>query len=218
MASSICAGLINACRIRLTRLNSDGTVADQPNNSYVSDALVQMVVTPVEVAAVEKSVLNGCGCECLGHTTPAYIKRFDATIDLCVWDPQLMEMLTGADLVLNGSEDPIGWMYAYAAQCGDQVIPAVAVETWSTRKIGGATVTPGQYEQILIPGLNFTLAPYTLGADFAVPSFVGTGFANTEWGEGPYGDQPQADNGIGGAWETDSVPTADCAYADVSLT
>jgi hypothetical protein len=213
MSESVCFGTINACMTRFTRLNADGSVADGPNNSYVSDALVDVTATLVKVDAVEKEVINGCGCPCLSYVTPARNKRFDVTLNLCTWDPQIVEMLTGADIILDGSDDPLGWWWAYAEQCSDFTPAAVAVEVWSERRLGGAALAPGLYEQWLFPGENFTIGDFTLGADFAVPSLVGTGFANTEWGEGPYGDAPESAGAIGGAFITDTLPTAACAYA-----
>lgn len=215
-----CLAAIHLCRVRATRLNANGTPAAGPNNVYVSDKPIQLGVTPVIEAGQDKTLIGGCDCIVAEYRGYDKLKRFDFTLDLAVLEIGLLEMLLGSTLITNGtSADPIGqWWSENAFDCSTPAQPNVALEGWQTGWQQGGPDAVWPYIHWVWPSTFWQIAPHTLQNDFLQPQVTGFSRSNAAWGEGIYGEQPEASPGLGGFFYSTTIPTAACGYQSHAIT
>jgi hypothetical protein len=214
--TAICPSSILACGMRVTLLDSLGDVAPGPNNSYVTDGLIQIQFTPDLFVPPEREQVSGCNCVIASAKFPSLLKRFDLTIDKGQLEPGLESLMTGADVVLSGP-DPIGAWWPNNAQCGETPPPFVALEVWSQAYEGNAQSEVLPNIHWVWPKTQWVLGQSTLNNDIKQDQLVGFSIPNSLWGQGPYGDGPGENVGpMGGYWFTaDDPPAAACGYATV---
>lgn len=216
-ATPICPHSAELCRLRVTALDSDGSVASGPNNSYVSDSPIQLAVTPEIKAGTSTDVTNGCGCTCATRRTDDEFLRWGVSLQLCAIEPALVSMLLGADLHEDDSDVPIpiGWDWPTQPGCAG-TSTLVAVEAWSEAWDYDSQVeAPFQWIYWLFLSVKFHQDSFTLADGFMLPQYAGTTRGNAAWGLGPYNDIGVAFGGAGGVIFTDVIPDADCAFSSV---
>ena len=113
--------------IRATRLNADCTYALGANNVVITAAAVRMAITTDIEAGDEITARNGDGVQCLSIRDPDSLKRLNIEMELCVRDPELVELLTGSPLVLDAAGDTVGGV----RQSGTIDHPGAFVEIWT---------------------------------------------------------------------------------------
>jgi hypothetical protein len=218
-ATPICPHSAELCRLRVTALNADGSVAAGPNNSYITDSPIQLAVTPEIKAGTSTDVVNGCGCVCVTRRTPDQFLRWDLTLQLCAVEPALTSLLIDAQLHEDASDIPvpIGWDWPQMASCDTP--PLVAVEAWSESwDFDGPHASPNRWIYWLFLSVQFHIDAFTLADGFMLPQYAGVSKANSLWGEGPYGDIGVTFGPAGGVVFTDLIPDADCAFSTVGST
>lgn len=213
----ICAIPLHVCRFRVTRLDTDGSVAAGPDNAYVSDNLVTVALNPNIEVGVEESLVGGCGCIVATRKDPDRLKRFDFTINASALEPAMLEMMLGADLIEDDSDVPvpIGVWFPDQIGCDATPPPPVAVEFWADAWVDDYQDPDWPYIHWIWPRTFWQLAPTSLGNQFTQPAISGFSRSNPEWGLGPYGDQTEEVpvGAPGGFFYTDLVPpTAECGY------
>lgn len=57
-AVAVCGSLIHICALRVTRLDSQGNVLDESNNSYVTNNVVSVQVNPVIEAGLDSTLMR----------------------------------------------------------------------------------------------------------------------------------------------------------------
>lgn len=219
MALEDCASTVEICALRATRLDADGTPADAPNNVYVVNDIIQLQFTPNVREGETREMRGGCSCTIARKEEEDEFVRFDLELQAGRIEPGLMEMLLGTSVIAS-TDGPLGFWWPQKLPCGE-ARPRVAIEAWSKRWLD----TDEQDEvypwirwlwtsTAWVPGQN------TLQADFGPIVLTGKSRVNTAWGLGPYGDQPEAAEGHGGAWfdTAPTVPAATCDYSDVGAT
>jgi hypothetical protein len=215
-ATPICPHSAELCRLRVTALNPDGTVADGPNNSYVTDSPIQLAVTPEIKAGASTDVTNGCGCVCVTRRTPDQFLRWDLSLQLCAVEPALTSLLIGASLHEDASDIPvpIGWDWPQPQSCDSPTL--VAIEAWSEAwEYDAQHAAPNQWIYWLFLSAQFHIDNYTLADGFMLPQFAGVTKSNDQWGVGPYGDIAVDFGPAGGVVWTNTIPDADCAFETV---
>jgi len=219
-APEICAIPLHVCRFRATRLNADGSVAEGPDNVYVSDDLITVNINPSILVGLETDLIGGCGCIVATRKDPDRLRRMDFSINNGALEPALMEMMIGADLIEDASPSPVPIGFWYPDQVGCSFVPsAVAVEFWADAWVLDAADPDWPYIHFLFPRTFWQIGPTTLGNDFAQPVVNGFSRSNPEWGVGPHDGQPEAvpAGSPGGVWyDTLDMPTAECGYQTVS--
>lgn len=214
--TAICPSSILACGMRVTLLDSLGNVAPGPNNSYVTDGLIQIQFTPDVFTPDERTQVSGCNCVIASAKFASLLKRFDLEIQKGQLEPGLEALMTGADVVLSGS-DPIGAWWPNNSECGDTPPPFVALEVWSQAFEGNSQSEILPNIHWIWPKTQWILGQSVLNNDFKQDVLTGFSVPNSLWGEGPYGDGPGENVGPqGGYWMTaDDPPTAECGYQTV---
>lgn len=215
-----CLAAIKFCRMRVTRLNSDGTPNAGPNNSYVTAQPVSLQISPVKEEGEDRTRVGGCDCIVASYRGKDKLKWFDFSLELAVWEPALIEMMTGADAILDGS-DPIGfWWSNQAFDCEGDIQPPVVIEGWQVLQNGGGPDSQWPYMHWVYPMSFWSPDEYTLENDFAAPALVGYSQPNENWADGIYDDLPGSEvvGALGGGFYTDEIPAASCGYLSHGIT
>jgi len=216
--SAICASAIHLCRVRATRLDSLGNPYNGPNNVYVSDRPMTITVTPQIEAGQDRTLVGGCDCIVAQYRGYDKLKYFTLEMDLATLEPAMIEMLVGADAIVD-SGVVIGNWWPSQVNCSDTVQPNVCFEGWQdTWEDDHPMPAPYQYVHWIYPSSFWQIAAHTLQNDFNQPRITGFTRANSQWGLGIYGDLPEAAGPLGGYFYTDTIPTAECAYQTFSIT
>lgn len=213
--AAVCGTPIQACGFRVTLLEADGDVAAGPNNSYVSDKITTIGITPEISAGADIELRSGCDCIVAAYKGADLFKRFNFEITDGQLEPALLSLLTGGAIITDGT-DPIGFNFPLQAQCGLEPPPYIAFEFWQFLYNGGGPDATWPYAHWVIPMSRFQFGPMTASAtEFTTPNLTGFSIQNDAWGTGPYGDSPEI-NGLGGVfWTTDAPPAAACGYATI---
>src|SRR5690242_1237923 len=103
----LCAAPLHICRMRVTRLNSDGTVIPGPKNSIVSDTIIDLTWNPVIIAGDERDLMGGCDCLLATFKGRDKHKRFDLALHNGNIDFPMLEMMTGSALITDDSTIPV---------------------------------------------------------------------------------------------------------------
>lgn len=215
----ICAVPLHVCRIRVTRLAADGSVAAGPNNVYVSDEIVTVGRNPNLETGQESNLVNGCGCIVATRKDPDRRKRYDFTMAQSALEPALQEMLLGDTVILDESTEPVPIGVWHSSHIGCDFEPSyVAFEFWVDAWVDDAPSSDFPYIHFLYPRVNWVEANQTYGNEFTQPGVNGFSRTNEAWTD-VHGDMPETmpEGALGGWWYEDSVlPTAECGYQTVS--
>jgi len=90
--TAICPIPLDICALRVTRLTDLGAVAAGPNNSYVTDKITQLPVTPVIETGDDLTKKGGCSCIVATAKLPDMLKRFDFSLAKDALEPGLEEI------------------------------------------------------------------------------------------------------------------------------
>jgi hypothetical protein len=214
--AAVCPSVLHFCRLRVTRLDSVGNVAETPNNSYVTANTVQMQLTPDVQSGEERTLTGGCGCIIASAKDPDRFKRWQLELDVGALEPALFEMLLGVDVISSGS-DPIGINGVSQLDC-DFDPSLCAVEAWADAWTDDAPDPTRPYVYFVWPATFWQFGQNTISNDFWQPKLTGFSRSNQLWGTGPYDDYGETFSVD--QWAIVQVPTAppdaDCGYADVT--
>lgn len=215
MANNTCLSSIQACRLRVARLDDGGNLMDGVGNMYVTDQLISIASTPENEAGDEINQKNGCGDLIVTSKDPDKLKRVGLATSLGALDAELLEMMTGATVITVGG-DTVG----LALPDDQTVAPRVSVEAWSKAWDVSAQATDGTdalYYQWVWPSTTWTLGAHTLENGVLVVPLTGNGVKNPNWGAGPDGDFPITIPGPEAYILTTNLPDAECGYQEMVL-
>lgn len=200
-----CLASIHLCRLRVTRLDALGNPAAGPDNFYVTDNPLSLGVTPVISQGSDTELRGGCDCLVATRKGNDLLKRFTLQLDLAVLEPALLAMLVGGD-VIEDAGDKVGLWWPSGISCADVQQPNVCIEGWQDAWEDDHQFDVLPYVHWIWPSVRWQIGPHTLQNDFNQPQLNGESRANPLWGEGPYGDLPEAAEPLGGFFFTDIVP------------
>ena len=75
-----CPAIRGLCRVRATLLDDLGNVADVTNNSWVSEGLVSLAISPQITAGDTGTLKNGCGKKLASFADDDLRSRYNITI------------------------------------------------------------------------------------------------------------------------------------------
>lgn len=213
MAETDCRGIVNACRIRVARLDTNGVPLPGANNLYVSDALVSLAFTAVYTDGDEIEEKDACGIARVNFRSADTFKRGDVEITLVTPDPYLSEMLSGGDVLTSGAL-PKGFA---APPLGPVVGNGVSVELWAIRVDDGAEDADYPYAHFAYPRIkNLRIGDHSHEQGALKPVFSGQAYENINWYDGPAGDWPATSDRVYQWIPTNTLPEASCAYAELA--
>lgn len=219
MANNICPTPIHFCKLRVTRLNVDGTVTPGPNNHVVSDKPASLQVDPDVLQGDTKNLIGGCDCLQATYRGKDKLMRLNFTLQLTAIEPALIELLTGGALVTATSGDLIGNSFPVQYSCSVTGQPPVAIEGWVDNWQGDRqSLTPYQYTRWVWRMSFWEWDTFTLQNDFMQPSFKGYSRSNPNFTSAAYGDWPAGAvmTDIGGYMFDSTQPAAYCGYSPSS--
>ena len=107
-----CVKIARGAMLRLTRENQCGAIVNGPNSTLPTDSIVTGTVTPNYADVTEISVISGTGAECISDRGRPALRWLDITLNVCVWDPWFINLVTGDPVVVDDATptpNTIGW-------------------------------------------------------------------------------------------------------------
>ena len=213
-----CGVSFGICAIRVTKVDAAGNVV-AGDNSYVSNNVISLGLTPNIEEGATFSARSGCGCSIARFKASDTFNWFEFTLAQAALEPELMALMLGS-LTIEDGADVVGQAFSGALGC-DEDEPAVGFEFWTQHVVGSGQ--DGTYPWIhwVFPKTVWRLGDNTFEEGIANPTVQGFSRTNTQWGDGPYGDGPPDGQDIseGGWWKTDvDPPDAACEAGAVTAT
>lgn len=212
MAEEDCRPQVQACAIRVARLDPTGVPQPGATNLYVSDALVTMGFTPVYTDGDEIKDKTACGIVGVNFKGDDSFDRGDVSLQIITPDPFLSELLSGGDVL-----DVVGLPVGFAAPpIGPITGNGVSIELWAKRIDDGDLDANFPYAHWAYPKIkNLRLGDHTHANASLQPTFTGRALENANWFDGPTGDWPADSDRVYQWVPTATLPTATCAYQEL---
>lgn len=197
------AGALHAVRLRLTKLNADGSPLVGATSQIVSSALVRFAFTPTYSEGQEVEQKNGADELCLYYKAPRSVKAIQTALQICTPDPQIEQLLAGGEVLVDGA-DIIGYA---APEVGANPTPnGVSVEVWTRAIIGGAQASDLPWIQWVFPRQRFSQDERAMENAPQIPAYTGQGEGNGGWGTGPMDDWDLTSDRLWQWRRTDEMP------------
>lgn len=207
-----CLPQVQACRIRVTRLDANGVPTPGASNMYTSDALTSIAFAWEVAAGTEITAENGCGIQVLNFAAQDTLRRGNITIQLVTPDPQLSEMLSGGDVLTSGAAVGLS-----APPLGELVDNPISIEVWAKRVRDGKIDPTFPYAWWVYPWVqNVRPDDHTQENAPFQPGFIGRAFENDNWFNGPLNNWPVASDRVYQWLPTATIPAANCGYQTVA--
>lgn len=181
-----CIPQIQACRLRVCRLDADGAPTVAAGSSYVSDAFAKVTLTPVYETGAEIKEPNACGSTFINYLSPDSLTRWDIEIDLLTPDPYLHDVLLSSGALLSPVGGGVGFGFP---EIGTIPEDAVSVELWAKRIESGALSQSFPYAHWAVPFVKNLKTGVKEFANTAQHSAItGQCYQNANWLDGPFND------------------------------
>jgi len=208
--SNTCPSVLQACAMRVARLDTNGVPKPGPNNLYVTDGLIELTYTEELEKGEDITVKNACGNICATFRGPDLLKRVTLDMQICPYDPELFELLRGGT-VLTASGGRVGYA---APRVGNDPQPnGVSLEVWCKRYINGSPDPTFQYEQFIFPRTHWAFGSRKIEDGFQIAVLTGWGDENPNWFNGPGNDWPVASTSVYASLPTNNLPVIHCGYS-----
>lgn len=213
MAGKQCTGSIQACSLRMGRLDDVGNPLVGVHDMIVTDSLIKIDWKLILKQGVKLELTNGCGSTCVTFQDDDQIESVDLTMELCTLDAELIELATGAGLVTIGGQS-VGWTLP---PVGERLDQRVSVEAWSKAWDVDQQASSGGnalYHHWVWPSVSWVMGDSGIGNTAQSIPFTGHGRSNSNIGDGIGGDLPSAVfvTPMGEYVDDGGLPTATCGY------
>lgn len=215
--ANTCRPQIQACAIRVARLEPNGVPDPGANNLYVSDALISMGLANEITEGNEIEVVNACGVPCVSFKDNDKLKRITVNLQICTPDPELTELLSGG--VVLQSAEKVGYGFPELNQVINE--NGTSIEVWAKRVTSDGILDPvNPYAWWVFPKVFLRPLEATFENGAFLPTFGGFAVANPNWYNGPANDWPLPNNSDRVAqWiPSSTLPTASCGYQTLAST
>jgi len=174
------AASISGQVIRITKLNSDGTLAVGASGSYVTKSFISVSLTPEYEAGAEFIQKAADGSVCVTFKQPDTLKRVTLSVAICNPDADFTAMVTGGSLLGNSD----GWAAPSVGVDGNP--NGVALEVWSKAIVNGKPAATNPYWHWIFPYTKLHInGARMIGNDILATAFDGWGIGNSGFGGGP---------------------------------
>src|SRR4030066_883000 len=145
--TTTCFSVVRGKRVRVTELDSCGTPVIG-GAFVVSDGFIQVALTAELEKGDEFIQKNANGALCINERDPDSLKRLNVTVDWCQVDPDIINLITGAPVEVDGGSggDVVGFRIQEGAADTNW-----GLEVWTG--LGGDQCTDGDvsYGYVLVP-------------------------------------------------------------------
>jgi hypothetical protein len=177
-------------KVRLTLLDSCGTVDESSCSTIATDGIITIEQTATYEDRVEFFTKNADGKFCVQETDPPLLKWLDITATFCNVDPEIVTFMTGQTLVLDNGETPTAIGNDWGTD--DASLVNFAFEAW-TRVANQEDCADPLFGYAIWPwGVEGTMGDVTFqngAANFIARWRTKVG---NNWGVGPYSVQRSA--------------------------
>lgn len=214
VAVATCLPQVQACAIRVARLDLSGVPRPGTGNLYVSDAMSKLTLTPSYTDGDEIKEKNACGDVKVNFKGAPSLDRWDWELELLVPDPQLIDLMTNSDAIstsssFGGNSPPIGPV----------TLTYFSLEVWSRQIRNGVPDPTFPWAWWAVPGCKnarWGAIPFENAAKKITIS--GECYENTSWFNGPTNDWPATSDR---AWQwipSATIPTPVCGPLTIAAT
>jgi hypothetical protein len=99
---SECRSVLKSCLARFVRLDSCGGIVVGPSSKLTTKGYISVTATAQIETGEEFLVKNACGELCINEKDDDQFKRYDLELLLCQIDPELLELISSARLLVDG--------------------------------------------------------------------------------------------------------------------
>jgi hypothetical protein len=214
--SNQCLPSIQACALRVARLEANGVPDPGANNLYVSNQLVSITPTPNYREGQEFNMVSGCGDVILDYMDDPRLRWWDVELALATPDPQLTELLAGGDVVTDG--DAVGWASPALLQRTNPY--GVSIEFWTKQVDENGDLDPDYpYLWWAMPKVKSLRAGAKNAENAAMnnPFVGGRAVQNENWYDGPLNDWPVRSDRPLIYIPTTHLPETMCGYQSIPV-
>jgi hypothetical protein len=178
------AASVHAQMLRAVRLDATGHPLVGPDSMYTSNNLVKLDYAAEVQAGAEVSQVNGQGQLCVTFRGLDTIKWLNLTLQLCDFDPELIELLVGGTVLVDqANTETVGYAMPPLLTPGQP--NGVALELWSKQIRAGAVV--GFWRHVF-PRAWLRQGDRSLGDGAMEMAFSGFASSNPNYGKGGNND------------------------------
>lgn len=180
------ASSIAGAAIRVTRLNSDGSLVTGASASYIMSAFISVSFTPEYEEGEEFTQKTASGGVCVSYKENDTLKRVALEVAVCNPDPEFTELVAGGT-ILSTSGNTLG--YASPLAGVDANPNGVALEVWSKAIQNGKSATVNPFFKWVFPYASLRPSgDRVIEQGIMGNTFEGFGLGNAAFGTGPAGD------------------------------
>lgn len=183
-----CASPIQGTRARIVRLDECGIPVAGDHSLIVTDGFVQVQVTQNYQNGTEFELQNAQGTFCVNEVGADQFRRADMTIQFCQVDPDVVEIITGSEIITTGAPATGSGFWVVEGEVDNRF----SLEVW--QNVAGEECVGGE------PNFVYWAFPHLSSGrfnDFTIENGVlewslsgRTRKAAPEWGTGPVTDDP----------------------------
>lgn len=206
-----CYTPIRGLAMRATRLDTCGRPVTGANNVAISCGYTKLTFAADVDAGTDITVKNAAGDICCAQKACPKLKGYNVTADFCSVDPELVELIVAARLLVDGTGKTIGYAPNEDVECD-----GFALEVW--QEICDQVCDPGA--TVLYVYTAFPRVTNGILGDFAVEdaasafSMKAYAEANVNWGD-PHavGQTPAAKEPFIQFLTSTAPPACACGYS-----
>lgn len=211
-----CYGARNLVAIRASRLNADGTriCPNTDGSAFEVGGPISFAMNQVVDTGQVDTQRDGNGAVCNTDTSPDIVTGIAGDLTLCIFDFQLIEVLTGARLLVSG-----GTAIGIELPDPSDTPPTVEFHWWSKAwDTSGQAASPYSYVHGAAFATQWRIGDMTFEENALDVPLTFTGKSNANIVIGTFDDVPLDVQGDGFAaiWFADDVPDADSAPYNVN--
>ena len=211
-----CYQSLDLVAVRASILDTDGSrICANANGSAYNMRPISLGRSPILSTGETIEQKSGDGTICLSITDADTTTGEDLSLTLCQLDLELISVLTGAELFLDGD----GVVFGMEAPDPSVAKTPVEFHAWTKAYSGSAQVAdPRDYWHWVWPHTKWTLGDWVLERGILTVSVNAKASANDNLGNGSFGDLPGAGvQQFFGTWLDNDVPDCDTApYSNIA--
>lgn len=207
--ASYCLKSLDICGVRASVLNADGS----PDFGLVNGTAYDLSTISLGRTAVATTVTgvtqeDGCGRICVSIPDRTITTAETLTLVQCNLNFELINVLTGAEVCLDGSSDVIG------IQAPDPSVTQLPVEFHAWTKAytsSGQNASPYAYYHWVWPNVLWSISDWNIARGVLQVTLTGTATGNANLGTGAFADLACPVDQFFGVALADDLPDPDVA-------
>lgn len=191
--SNDCLPSIQACAMRVARLDPNGVPTPGIDNLYVTGGLITLTAEPQYRDGDEFEVVTACGDLGVNFKDVDRLKRVNVTLNIVAPDPELSELMGDGTVLTDGAA--VGYA---APELLQRVSPnGVSLELWSKRLApDGAQDPTFPWWRWAFPRVYLRIGAKNFQNGPMDNPFSGWAIENPNWYDGPAQDWPVASDRV----------------------